>query len=952
MHWQFTPYTLPLLIAAAISATIAFCVWRRRRAPGATPLVLLMLAVAEWSLGYALELGSTGLLVKIFWVRLQYLGIVTVSVMWLAFTLQYTGREKWLTRRNLALVTIEPFVTLLLVWTNDVHHLFYRSVRLDTSGSFSVLDLTYGLWFWVNAAYSYLLLLLGAFLLIQALVRSPHLYRGQAGALLGGVLAPWVGNALYISGLNPFPHLDLTPFAFTLTGLAMTWGLFHFRLLDIVPVARDAIVESMADGVIVLDAQNRIVDLNPAAQQIIGHRASEAIGQLAAQALSDWPDLVERYLDVTEAHLEVVLGEGEARRTLDLRISSLHGRNGSLTGRLVVLRDVTKRKRAEEALQKAHDELERRVRERTAELSEANVVLQREIAERKQAEQALRQERASLAQRVEERTAELSAANAELAQAARLKDEFLASMSHELRTPLNAVLGLCEALQEQVYGPLNERQFRPLRTIEESGRHLLALINDILDVAKIGAGKLELEIGPVSVESVCQDSLGLIKRAAQKKRLKISTSFDGAVEIVQADQRRLKQILVNLLSNAVKFTPEGGEIGLEVVGDAEQGAVHFIIWDTGIGIAQEEIGRLFQPFVQLDSSLSRQHSGTGLGLALVRRLTELHGGGISLESKVGKGSRFTVSLPCPPVDKGRKAKGEGLAEERHPFEVEATGALALRRALVIEDSPTCADQLTRYLAELGVETVVHPRGEGAVEEAMKVHPDVIILDILLPAPSGWEVLAQLKAEPRTQDIPVVMVSVVDERSQGLAQGAAEYLVKPISRWQLQRALSQIVPQEVEEPMPLVAMADQEPETERPLILLAEDNEDNITTVSDYLLAKGYRVVVAREGAEAIQRAREERPDLILMDIQMPGMDGLEATQRLRAEAVQNGTTVPIIALTALAMPGDRERCLAAGVDEYLSKPVSLKGLVQVIEAQLGFDHKSGLARRTRTMLGA
>jgi signal transduction histidine kinase/CheY-like chemotaxis protein len=425
---------------------------------------------------------------------------------------------------------------------------------------------------------------------------------------------------------------------------------------------------------------------------------------------------------------------------------------------------------------------------------------QQEIAERKRAEAALEKERTLLARRVAERTAELSAANAELARAARLKDEFLASMSHELRTPLNTVLGLSETLQEQLYGPLNKRQHKSLRSIEKSGRHLLALINDILDVSKIEAGKLGLEIGPVSVELVCQASLGLTKQIAQKKRLKVSSSFDSAVEIVQADQRRLKQILVNLLSNAVKFTPEGGAISLEVVGDVEREAVHFTVWDTGIGISPEEMERLFQPFVQLDSSLSRQYTGTGLGLALVRRLTELHGGGVSVESEVGKGSRFTVSLPWQ-----------------------------------------------------GPAGAVEPVGEPELAEA----------------------------------------------GTPLAVGAA-----------------------------------QRPEAERPLILLAEDNEESINTIQDYLLAKGYRVVVARDGAEAIERAREERPELIVMDIQMPGMDGLEATWRLRAGAAQSVATIPIIALTALAMPGDRERCLAAGANEYLSKPVSLKGLVKVIEVQL------------------
>jgi signal transduction histidine kinase/DNA-binding response OmpR family regulator len=446
---------------------------------------------------------------------------------------------------------------------------------------------------------------------------------------------------------------------------------------------------------------------------------------------------------------------------------------------------------------------------------------QHEIAERRRAEAALEKERASLTRRVAERTADLSAANAELARAARLKDEFLASMSHELRTPLNAVLGLSEALQEEVYGPLNERQHKSLRTIEESGRHLLSLINDILDVSKVEAGKLGLEIGSVSVELVCQASLGLIKQAAQKKRLKVSSSFDSAVEIVQADQRRLKQILVNLLSNAVKFTLEGGSIGLEVVGDGEREVVHFTVWDAGIGISSEEMDRLFQPFVQLDSSLSRQYTGTGLGLALVRRLTELHGGGVSVESEVGKGSRFTVSLPWQasilPVPSPALCPVEGVAE----------------------GSKAC------------------------------------------PEPSR-------RTEPELAEV-----------------GA-----------------------------PLAVTSAQTLEAERPLILLAEDNEDGIHTFSDYLLAKGYRVVVARDGAEAIERAGEERPELILMDIQMPGMDGLEATRRIRADAAQGVATVPIIALTALAMPGDRERCLEAGVDEYLSKPVSLGELVKVIEAQL------------------
>jgi len=579
-----------------------------------------------------------------------------------------------------------------------------------------------------------------------------------------------------------------------------------------------------------------------------------------------------------------------------------------------------------------------------------DVDIAREIAD--QLAVALRQARlheqveryvTELERRVAERTADLSAANAELARAARLKDEFLASMSHELRTPLNAILGLSEALQEQVYGPLSARQFKSLRNIEQSGRHLLALINDVLDVSKIEAGRLELEKTLVSVESVCQASLGLTKQPAHKKRLKVSSSLDSAVRTIHADPRRLKQVLANLLSNAVKFTPEGGRIGLEVVGDAERQAVHFTVWDTGVGIAPDEMERLFQPFVQLDSSLSRQHTGTGLGLVLVHRMAELHGGGVSVESEPGKGSRFTVSLPWqgPALgDAEAAATGSELDGEAETRETITPERPTPRRALVVENSPAAAEQVARYLDEIGVEAIVHPRGEGAFERALELLPDIVILDLLLPGLPGWEVLLQIKEEARTRGIPVLIVSVVDDRARGLALGAAEHLVKPISRRRFHEAVEHVLSQgaEMQDAEALAFQQAMAPgvkasHAEQRLILLAEDNEDNINTMSDYLLTRGYWVVVARNGAEAVERAMEERPDVILMDVQMPAMDGLEATRRIRADA--NLKAVPIIALTALAMPGDRERCLDAGADVYLSKPVSLRMLVETIEARLG-----------------
>lgn len=420
-----------------------------------------------------------------------------------------------------------------------------------------------------------------------------------------------------------------------------------------------------------------------------------------------------------------------------------------------------------------------------------------DITERKQMELALSEERNQLALRVEERTADFSRANANLARALRVKDEFLANMSHELRTPLNAILGLSESLAEQTAGPLNEKQMRYITTVTESGHHLLSLINDILDLAKIEAGQITLDVNKVDIHSVCEASLRMIKQLARKKNQETFLEIDKNIGLMWADERRLKQMLVNLLSNAVKFTPNDGKLGLEVHGDREANKVTFTIWDTGIGIKEADLLRLFQPFVQLDAGLARESSGTGLGLALVAQMARLHGGGTSVVSEPGKGSRFTIMLPWE---------------------------------------------------------------------------QVLVLDAV----------EKLKITGKFRPI----------------------------KFSKER---------------------------KPSILLIEDTEDVIMMLSDYLELNGFKVVTARDGIEGVAQAQLTHPDLILMDIQMPRMDGFEATQKLRSEPDFKKT--PIIALTALAMPNDRERCLAAGMDEYITKPVHLRALVKLIENFLVGDQE-------------
>lgn len=349
MDWQYTPYVLLLFIAAAISIGLAFYAWRRRPAVGVVPFVWLMLAVAEWSLVYALRLVSADLPAKLLWSKVRYLGILTVPTAWLVFVLQYTGREKWLTRLNLVILSIEPLAVLLLVWTNDWHGLYWSDVSLATSGSMLIWNASYGVAHWVHAAYTYLLLLFSTLLLVQVFIRSLHPYREQACALLMGALAPLAADVLSTCNLIEFP-LDLTPFAFVVTGLMSAWGIFRFQLFDIVPVARNAIIDSMSEGVLVLDLQDCVVDVNPAAQNIIGRLPSRILGYPITEVLADRIDLSEYCRDLDETRTEIGLGSGKAPRNYDLRISPLRERHGHLIGRLMIFHDITERKRAEASL--------------------------------------------------------------------------------------------------------------------------------------------------------------------------------------------------------------------------------------------------------------------------------------------------------------------------------------------------------------------------------------------------------------------------------------------------------------------------------------------------------------------------------------------------------------------------------------------------------------------------
>lgn len=378
--------------------------------------------------------------------------------------------------------------------------------------------------------------------------------------------------------------------------------------------------EITTDAMALSDADGIVLAANPAYLMLYGYTADQVIGRDFAIIFPEAarPDARQQYREVfqratPQATFEstVCRSNGEVRH-VETRIGFVES-GGVRIAMLSSVRDVTRRWQAEAA--------------------------------RSQAEQALRTLNEELEARVAERTQQLHAANEALTLIGRHKDEFMANMSHELRTPLTGILSFVEVLQQAVYGPLNDRQFRAVGMIEESSRHLLQLINDVLDMARVEAGKLELEMSEVEVADVARACIHVIAPLASAKRQNLSLKLRPTTLILDVDQRRLKQILVNLLSNAVKFTDEGGALGLEIVGDEATGRVEFVVWDNGIGIAPEQLPTLFRPFVQLDSSLNRQFDGSGLGLALVRRLAELHGGTVSVQSTPGAGSRFVVTLP-------------------------------------------------------------------------------------------------------------------------------------------------------------------------------------------------------------------------------------------------------------------------------------------------------------------
>ncbi len=350
MHWDFTPYAWPLLASGVLSVALAVLALKRHPAKGALAFASLEFAVAVWAIGYALELSSATLDQKLFWASVQYVGIVSVPVFWFVFALRYGGKPVRPWSPTALLLILMPVVTLMLAWTNRYHLLLRRDVVLETVGDLTVISKTYGPWFWVHAAFSYALLAMGTLVLVQETFRSSRLYRAQTVALVLGAVVPWISNAIYLTGHSPVPGMDITPATFAISGVAIALALFRYGLLDLVPAARDAVIASLSDGVIVLDDRSRIVDVNPAAEHIINLSSSEAVGRHASIIFADFASDLSQCWKASDARAEITLGSGNEAEHYDVRVSPLFDERELLTGRVILLHDVTERKLFEQQL--------------------------------------------------------------------------------------------------------------------------------------------------------------------------------------------------------------------------------------------------------------------------------------------------------------------------------------------------------------------------------------------------------------------------------------------------------------------------------------------------------------------------------------------------------------------------------------------------------------------------
>lgn len=639
------------------------------------------------------------------------------------------------------------------------------------------------------------------------------------------------------------------------------------------------VLEDSQDMIVATDMEGRIVEFSHGGERILGYSRDEVIGRVASDLYANREEREEildtlRKTGIVCNHETSLLRKDGSAVDISLTISRLRDKKGKVIGTVGVSKDITEEKRLRNELKALNASLEDKVVERTRELEKINI--------------------------------ELSRAN-------QIKARFISNMSHELRTPLNSILGFSEILIEKTFGDLNEKQLRYVSNISSSGKHLLQLVNNILDLAKIESGKLELLCETFDLKEAIDEVVMIMSFLASRKSVTVNVNMDPDLKTFYADKIKLKQILYNLVSNAIKFTPEGGGVGIQVRGTVNsdhllpwalegQQFVKVTVWDKGIGIKTEDADRIFEEFEQADPSMSRNFQGTGLGLSLTKRLIELHGGRISVSSTYGEGSEFVFYLPVVSERKEAKPREVTSFSDTYPW-LKKEAPLVL----VVEDDLPTSEILTIHLSKAGYRVAHAYDGVEAVSKARELKPFAVTLDVMLPKKDGWEVLQELKTDEGTNTIPVLIHSIVDNQDLAYTLGASDYLLKPVDRNVLLGKLSELTLNKGGvESLPMS-------------ILLMSSDPATQDYVSSFAVNNGFVFHSASGQEEGMELALTTRPSAILADLDSPG---LEAIKKLKSNAATAG--IPVFALTDRDLPVD-ERLNMAGQIERIVKRDTLAG---------------------------
>jgi len=584
-------------IFGCLMLSLAFHTWKKhwigRHVQAARTTVILMFFAAVWLFGFVFLLNLQGLTVKKYLEYFLYIGPILIGPTWLLLALQWTGREKWLTKNKIVFLYSIPILFYLLILTNDFHGLLFKNITFAEQDSLLALNTTKTELWWVLTSYVYALILIGIIFLTRGFMILRRVYRKQAVILLAGTLTPFFVNIFYNLYFIDIIHFDFTPLSFVVTGIVYYWGFSRFKLIEIVPVARDAVFDEMKDLVFVLDSEERIVDANPILMKTFGLNESKIIGENVEDVFTNQKEIIENLKKGEDLKTEVAVRSGNDKFVYDMQISSLADSHGNITGHLVSLRDITKRKEMEEKLRDLNIDLELKVKERTAEI-----------------EKLLKQ-----------------------------KDDFIWQLSHDLKSPLTPIIGLLPTIINEEKDPKLKEL---LAVLERNANYMKDLITKTLEFERLGSPNVNLNFEDTNISDVVEDILLNKKTIFSDKNIDVENNMADKL-VVNADKIQLNELFDNLLTNAIKYTPDKGKIQIDA--KKEKDSVVISVSDTGIGLDEEQVKHIFDEFYKVDQSRHELDS-SGLGLPICKRIVEKHKGDIWVESKgKGKGTTFYVRLP-------------------------------------------------------------------------------------------------------------------------------------------------------------------------------------------------------------------------------------------------------------------------------------------------------------------